>query len=148
VNRSNIPETHPDRWVDLTRGYVTEAILALTQRGFQVDRSWLDPRDPRDATILYTPSVNAPSSESTELRALVWDEETGWRDGRFDGGRPGVRTALDDVSYLGGGPLIEAGELAHRVLEGHRGDLVTYRSYRDVRDGFDDTLRNGAGSWR
>lgn len=143
MNRSYIPETHPDRWVDLTRGYVTEAILALTQRGLQVERSWLDPRDPRDATILYTPSVNA--SSTAEPRALVWDEETGWRDGRFDGGRPGVRTALADVSYIGGGPLIEAGELAHRVLAGHREERGTYRSHRDVRDGFDDTLRNGAG---
>ena len=135
MNQGNIPNAHPDPWVDLTRGYVTEAISALKLRGLQVDRSWLDPCDPRDATIVYT-------SSTVELRALVWDEETGWRDGAFVDGHPGVRTVLSDVSYIDGGPLVRAGELARRVIEGSRGDRRAYRSYREVRDGFDDTLRN------
>jgi len=135
VNQSNTPETHPDPWVDLIRDYVAEAVHALTHRGFQVKRSWLDPRDPRDATILYT-------SSPAESRALVWDEETGWREGTFRDGRPGVRTTLSDVMFVGGGPLVGTDELARRMLDGPRSGRLVYRSYRDVRDGFDDTLRD------
>lgn len=134
MNHSNTPETHPDPWVDLIRDYVTEAVCALTHSGFQVKRSWLDPKDPRDATILYTSSLAEP-------RALVWDEETGWREGAFCGGRPGIRTALSDVAYVGGGPLVGADEFARRMLDGPRNGKLVYRSYGDVRDGFDDTLR-------
>jgi hypothetical protein len=135
VNDMNTPETHPDPWVDLIRDYVTEAVCALTHQGFQVKRSWLDPRDPRDATILYTSSLVEP-------RALVWDEETGWREGRLRDGRPGVRTTLSEVTYLGGGPLVSTDEFVRRMLDGTRNDRAVYRSHSDVRDGFDDTLRD------
>ena len=35
--------------------------------------------------------------------ALVWDEESGWRLGRFLSGEAGRRTELTGVRYLGGG---------------------------------------------
>ncbi len=130
MDKDITPGTHPDPWVDLLGDYVTEAVAALSAGGLQVQRSWLDPSDPRDATIVLAGT-----------RALVFDEVTGWRHGRFLAGQPGMRTALDDVSYLGGGVLLDANELTHRVINTTAEPRRCYRSVTDLRDGFDDALR-------
>ena len=130
MDKDITPGAHPDPWVNLLGGYVTETVAALNAGGLQVQRSWLDPYDPRDATI-----VLAGTS------ALVFDEVTGWRHGRFVTGQPGVRTVLADVSYVGGGVLPGADVLAHRVINGIAAPRRDYRSVADLRDGFDDALR-------
>lgn len=123
------PLKHPDCRVDATRNYVTRCVHALAQQGLVIDRSWLDPSDPRDATVVLADS-----------RALVWDEMTGWRIGLFDSGRPGVRTAIEGAVHLGGGPLPIPAELAGRVISGESTARREYRSYM-ASDGFDDVLR-------
>ena len=66
-----VPAVHPDPWVNVLHGYVTQATERLTAGGLLVERSWLDPRDPRDATIIFSdPAANV----SAEKLALVWDE--------------------------------------------------------------------------
>ena len=107
MDKAITPGGHEDPWVNLLGDYVTEAVAALSSRGIQVQRSWLDPRDPRDATIVLAGT-----------RALVFDEVTGWRYGPFLAGRQGVRTELAEVSYIGGGVLLGADELAHRFING------------------------------
>lgn len=134
MNYNMLPGVHPNPWVDLTRDYVTDTVGALASCGLRVDRSWLDPVHPRDATIVYR------AADAT-VRALVWDEETGWRTGEYVHGEPGVRTELADVSYLGGGVLATPGEVAGRLHSSAAEPRRTYRSMRDVRDGLDDALR-------
>ena len=137
--QDNIPLPHPDLWVDLTRRYVTEAVQALGTGLLKIESSWLDPRDPRDATIVYT----LPGTGSR--RALVWDEMTGWRHGRFESGYQGIRTVLSDVAYLGGGVLPNSTELAGRLLASASEPRREYRSITDLHDGLDDALRDGRG---
>lgn len=122
------PRQHPDFRVDLTRNYVTACVRALIEDGLVIDRSWLDPSGPRDATVVLAGS-----------RALVWDETTGWRSGLFRAGEPGARTVLDDLAHLGGGPLPAPAELAWRVAAGTPVARREHRSYAD-RDGFDERL--------
>jgi hypothetical protein len=124
------PGTHPDPWVNLLGDYVTEAVAALSAGGLQVQRSWLDPSGPRDATIVLAGT-----------RALVFDEVTGWRYGTFVAGQRGVRTALTGVRYVGGGVLLDADELAHRVISGFSAPRREYRSTADLHDGLDDAFR-------
>lgn len=124
------PGKHQDSWVNLLGDYVAEAVAALSSSGLQVQRSWLDPSDPRDATIVLA-----------ETRALVYDEVTGWRHGRFLTGQQGVRTELAEVSYLGGGVLLGADELAHRFVNGFSAPRRQYRSVADLHDGLDDAFR-------
>ncbi len=123
------PRPHPLLHVDATRGYVTDGVRALIGRGLAVDRSWLDPADPRDATIVLRDS-----------HALVWDEMTGWRVGLFRSGEPGVRTVVDAAVHLGGGPLPTPAELAGRLASGVTAPARAYRSYTDS-DGLDAALR-------
>jgi hypothetical protein len=131
------PPAHPDPWVNVTRGYVTKAVEDLTESGLKIDRSWLDPRDPRDATVIFRhPASNVSAAEL----ALVWDEVTGWRCGTFESGQQGVRTVLSDARYLGGGVLLEGPELAGRVLSGASEPRRYYRSAEDRQDGLDDAL--------
>jgi hypothetical protein len=139
VYQDNIPLPHPDVWVDLTRRYVTEAVQALGTGLLKIESSWLDPRDPRDATIVYI----SPGTDSR--RALVWDEVSGWRHGRFESGRPGVRTELSGIAYLGGGVLVSSAELAGRLLASASEPRREYRSVSDLHDGLDDVLRHGKG---
>lgn len=131
------PAPHTDPWVDLLRGYVTESVEALKAGGLLVERSWLDPRDPRDATIIFS---DPASNVSAEKLALVWDEVTGWRRGAFVSGQQGVRTVLSGTSYLGGGVLPGTGEVPGRVLAGTSDMRREYRSVADLRDGLDAAL--------
>jgi hypothetical protein len=130
VNAAITPGLHPDPWVNLLGPYVAETVNALTAGRLQVRRSWLDPSDPRDATIVLADS-----------RALVFDEVTGWRYGQFLSGQPGARTTLADIRYIGGGVLPDARELTHRVVNSTTAPRLEYRSFADLRDGFDDALR-------
>jgi hypothetical protein len=135
---SAAPAAHPDQWVNVLRGYVTRAVDGLTAGGLTVERSWLDPRNPRDATVIF----NHPASNvSAEKLALVWDEVTGWRRGAFVSGEQGVRTVLSGPDYLGGGVLPEDDELIGRLRAGISEPRREYRSFADIRDGLDDTLR-------
>lgn len=131
------PQPHEDPWVDVLRGYVTKSVEDLTQGGLKVERSWLDPRNPRDATIIFT---HPASNVSAEKLALVWDEVTGWRRGVFESGEQGVRTVLSQAVYLGGGVLLEDAGLVRRVLEGVSEPRRKYRSAADLRDGLDSAL--------
>lgn len=124
------PQQHPIPRVETTRNYVTRCVRTLSARGLLVDRSWLDPSDPRDATVVLDDS-----------RALVWDETTGWQFGAFRAGEQGVRTTLDGAVGLGGGPLPAPAELAWRIVSGATAPLVEYRSYT-ASDGFDEVLRS------
>lgn len=129
-----LPSTHPDPRVERTRGYVTAAALALGEAGLTIDRSWMDPLGPRDATIVLADF------------AMVWDEVSGWRRGRFVSGRQGERTVLSAASYVGGGVLIGGRELTTRVLDGASEQGVAYRSSEDMHDGFEDALaQDGLG---
>jgi len=130
---------HLDPWINVTHRYITMAMQSLAEGGLVIDSSWLDPRDPRDATITYTHLRPAFASSASKL-ALVWDEVTGWRRGVFRGGEQGSRTVLTDLRYLGGGVLPDGGELTARVLAGASEPRRDYRSVADLRDGLDDAL--------
>jgi hypothetical protein len=132
------PPAHQDPWVDVLRGYVTRTVEHLSAGGLLVERSWLDPRNPRDATIIFT---HPASNVSTEELALVWDEVTGWRSGVFESGDQGVRTVLSGAIHLGGGVLPEGAELISRVLTGVNEPRREYRQVTELRDGLDDALR-------
>ena len=137
MTENTAPAPHPDPWVDVLRGYVTKAVDHLSEGGLRIDRTWLDPRNPRDATIVFShPASNVKAQEL----ALVWDEVTGWRSGVFESGEQGVRTVLSDTRYLGGGLLLGGRELAGRVLAGAGEPRRAYRSVADLRDGLDDAL--------
>ncbi|MBO3750683.1 hypothetical protein J5X84_31790 [Streptosporangiaceae bacterium NEAU-GS5] len=122
-----IPEPYSHAWLGLAVPYIREVAEALGER---VAAWWDDPFDPRDATVRLCGGW-----------ALVWDEESGWRHGRFLSGVKGVRTALDEVRYLGGG-VLPAPERVIELLDGPYGSPVrpVYRSYTDLGDGFDATL--------
>jgi hypothetical protein len=132
------PAAHPDPWVDVLRGYVTRTVEALATGNLLVERSWTDPYNPRDATIILS---DPATSVSAEKLALVWDEVTGWRRGAFVSGEQGVRTVLSGPDYLGGGVLPEDDELIGRLRAGISEPRREYRSFADIRDGLDDTLR-------
>jgi hypothetical protein len=135
VAETYLPGNHEDPWLNMLHGYVTEAVQALTNQGVSVNRSWLDPRDPRDATIVYD-----------ETNALVWDEEQGWQVGRYESGKQGERTQLTDTRFIGGGVLLEPSAMAHRLVTGATAPQQKLRSYGDVRDGLDDALRRQYGT--
>jgi hypothetical protein len=124
-----MPSGHPDPEVEATRPYITAVVLALLGEGIVVRRSWLDPRGPRDATIVF--GVNS---------ALVWDEETGWRRGEYVSGEQGERTVLARAAALGGGVLPPGTEVAARVKEDVRLTPEVYRKYTDICDGFEVKL--------
>jgi hypothetical protein len=123
------PQQHPVPRVNTTRNYVTRCVRTLLEQGLVIERSWLDPSDPRDATVIFG-----------DTRALVWDETTGWRIGVFRAGEQGVRTTLGGSVQLGGGPLPTPRELAWRIASGATASRREYRSYADS-DGFDEVLR-------
>jgi hypothetical protein len=137
MHLNSTPAAHPDPWVNVLQDYVTQAVERLATGGLLVERSWLDPRDPRDATIIFS---DPASNVSAKKLALVWDEVGGWRRGAFVSGEQGVRTELTDVSFLGGGVLPSEDDLVNRVLAGASEPRRTYRSVADLRDGLDDAL--------
>jgi hypothetical protein len=134
MNNDVLPQPHPDPWIELTRRYVTAAVRALPRAGLEVEHAWLDPRDPRDATIMYSSPANAVPW------ALVWDEETGWRNGLFESGAQGTRTQLSDVRYLGGRVLPSSADLISRLTGGVSEPRRQYRRAGHLRDGLDDAL--------
>ena len=121
---------HEDPFVNRLHSYVTSAVSALSASGLDIREAWLDPCSPRDATIRLARS-----------KALVFDEVSGWRYGDFVSGQPGVRTILDKVTYVGGGVLPDGREVTHRLINGVSGRGPVYRSFADLRDGFEDALR-------
>ncbi|RFU42855.1 hypothetical protein DZF91_04330 [Actinomadura logoneensis] len=126
--RIPVPEHHPDPWVDQIHGYVTHVVETLGRAGVPVEGCWLDPSGPRDATILIR--------SASGRRALVWDEETGWREGRFVRGRQGERTVLDGESHLGGDVLPDGDAVLDRLLSGVREERRAFRVHSDRSDGF------------
>lgn len=126
--RIPVPPHHPDPWVDQIHGYVTHVVETLGRSGVRVETCWLDPSAPRDATIV--------TRSGSTRRALVWDEETGWREGLFVSGRQGERTKLDGVSYLGGDVLLDGDAVLDRLLIGVSETRRMFRSHTDHTDGF------------
>ncbi|MEV0968971.1 DUF6292 family protein [Microtetraspora glauca] len=122
------PEPYSQEWLRLPVSYVRQVAEALGER---VARWWDDPFDPRDATI-----------ELADGTALVWDEESGWRHGRFVSGEQGVRTELADVRYLGGGVLPAPTRVVTLLDDPAYGGTSRpeYRRYTHLGDGFDQAL--------
>jgi hypothetical protein len=138
VSDRRTPAHHSDPWVDLTHGYVrTTAREVAAHRDLTVQDCWLDPMGPRDATVLYRP-------RGAGLMALVWDEDGGWRAGRFVTGRPGRRTVLADDRHLGGGVLPGPTEVLARLRAGVRAPALALRSHTALRDGLDERLAHWA----
>ncbi|MFI9560711.1 DUF6292 family protein [Nonomuraea endophytica] len=119
-----MPVPYSQEWLRLPLGYVSSVAAAVEQVMW-----WDDPFDPRDATILLAGGD-----------ALVWDEESGWRRGRFFSGEQGVRTVLAGVRYLGGGVLPSPAEVVALMARGGGRTRVVHRSFRDLHDGFDARL--------
>jgi hypothetical protein len=134
---NSAPAAHPDPWVNVLHRYVMQVVERLPTGGLLVERSWLDPRDPRDATVIFS---DPASNLSADKLALVWDEVTGWRRGTFVSGEQGVRTVLTNESHIGGGVLPAEDDVVNRVLAGAKEPARAYRSVADLRDGLDDAL--------
>lgn len=121
-------------WVELPRFYVDATRAALAATGIPATESWIDPMDPRDATIVLA------------SLALVWDEVSGWRYGRFVSGHKGVRTVLEDERSFGGELLPEPTMVAAAtrcVLDGTvigAAERPAFRHYTDLGDGTDELL--------
>jgi hypothetical protein len=121
-------------WVELPGFYVDATRTALEAAGIPVADSWIDPMDPRDATIVL------------ESLALVWDEVGGWRHGRFVSGRKGVRTVLEDGRSFGGGLLPEPSMVVAAVRCVLDGTVIgtqerpVFRHCTDLGDGTDERL--------
>lgn len=128
-----MPPPHEDAALDVLRPYISSTVSALMVAGIECAESWLDPRGPRDATI-----------KLSDTRAVVWDEETGWRIGAYLDGEQGIRTRLADARYLGGGVLPAPRELARRVAEGITEPRRKWRDHDDAIDVFDDEVRAAA----
>jgi len=125
---------HPDPFVNSSAPYIAALMDALAGRDIRILAAWQDPRDPRDATIVLKRPGKSPE-------ALVWDEETGLRAGRFVKGQQGERTELAGAVYLGGGLLPHPQEAVKRFLGGVNKQKIVYRWHTDTRDGFEDHLR-------
>lgn len=84
-----LPAPHPLPEIDAIRPYITEVVVALEMSGIDVNRSWLDPARPIDATIVIGDDI-----------ALVWDEWGGWVIGTYISGHQGERTVIDGAIRL------------------------------------------------
>ncbi|MEW2358542.1 DUF6292 family protein [Spirillospora sp. NPDC029432] len=133
MSDSTLPARHEDPALDLLRPYITASARALQAAGIELERSWLDPSGPRDATIVCR--------LEGETRALVWDEETGWRIGGFVSGRPGERTRLADARYLGQEVLPLPQAVADAVVTGSAHPRRKFRSHSDDTESFDAEVR-------
>src|SRR6478609_3571401 len=85
-------EPYTEEWLRQPALYVSRVVGAL---GAEAVDWWEGPCDPRTVTILLTGGD-----------ALVWDEESGWRRGRYVSGDRGLCTVLAEARYLGGGLLL------------------------------------------
>jgi len=125
-------EPYTEEWRDQPFRYACLVVEAL---GEAVESWWRGPCDPRTVTIRLTGGD-----------ALVWDEESGWRRGRYVSGGPAVPTLLTDTRYLGGGLLLSPERVPSAVADARAGVgnstawRPSYRSYRHHRDGFDLAL--------
>ncbi|WP_433187116.1 DUF6292 family protein [Actinoallomurus sp. CA-150999] len=143
MNRLPVPGTHD--WVELPAHYLGATCAALTAAGIAVAESWVDPMDPRDATILLAVRPSSVLHADVPL-ALVWDEMSGWRYGRFVSGRKGIRTRLDQERSFGGDLLPEPAMVAATMQCVFQGALVgaterpRFRHYADLGDGTDERL--------
>lgn len=133
---SALPQPYTPAWVMMPEDYVRRVADALNEAGVAVAKWWIDPADPRDATIRVMDGS----------LALVWDEETGWRCGPFVAGEQGVRTQLARAVYLGTEVLPEPAAVVAALRASAASDApvrttpTVYRSYRDLHDGFDSRL--------
>jgi Family of unknown function (DUF6292) len=125
---------HPDPQVDMARPYIAAAAMACQTRGLQINRLWLDPRDPVDATIVLA-----------ESRALLWSEDQGWVLGDLVSGRPGERTVLNDTKALGGSVLIGPDRLAWLVTTGRVLPPFRPRQFANGANGHDGLYHQLAG---
>ncbi|GAA3094424.1 DUF6292 family protein [Streptosporangium carneum] len=125
-------EPYTEEWRRQPAFYVSRVVQAM---GAEVTDWWEGPCDPRAATILLTGGD-----------ALVWDEESGWRRGRYVSGDHDRCTVLADSRYLGGGLLPSPDRVPAAVADALAGVgnstawRPCYRSYRHYRDGFDLAL--------
>ena len=135
-----LPAPHSDPSLEVLRPYIAQTVRWLEASSVQVERSWLDPAAPRDATIVF--------QIGSERHAFVWDEETGWRHGPFESGRPGIRTVLSkDVHvHLGGGLVPHPHDVATRFTSGVSEPPRKYRKYTEEPERLDDYLRNLYGA--
>ncbi|WP_460301990.1 DUF6292 family protein [Actinocorallia aurea] len=109
--------------------------MELQRRGYVVERAHVDPCGPRDYTIVFRDKV------SSQLYALVWDEESGVRHGFFLSGRQGELTRLANVVHLGGSVLPSPADVVDRMESGVSEPYRRFRSHTDLGSGFDDLLR-------
>lgn len=125
-------EPYSDEWMRQPVGYVERVVAAL---GAEVADWWEGPCDPRHATVRLA-----------DGSALVWDEESGWRLGRFVSGSRGEHAELSEVRYLGHGLLPKPSRVPEALSEARGGVGASsawkpcYRSHRNCRDGFDVAL--------
>jgi hypothetical protein len=134
MSDKTMPARHEDPLLDLFRPYIAATAQALLAEGVELERSWLDPSGPRDATIVCR--------VEGEHSALVWDEESGWRLGRFVSGRQGERTRLSEERFLGEDVLPEPREVAQKVLTGgFTRPARKFRDHSDAPDAFDAKVR-------
>ena len=133
-----LPAPHSDPSLEVLRPYIAQTVRCLEAFSVQVERSWLDPVRPRDATIVC--QING------ERHAVVFDEETGWRYGHFENGWPGVRTLLVGAVHMGGGLLPSPDEVATRFVSGVSEPACKYRIYSDETERFDGQVRTLYGA--
>jgi hypothetical protein len=130
-----LPSPGTLEWVELPAHYVGATCAALVAAGITVDASWIDPMDPRDATVRLGGGLS-----------LVWDEVGGWRHGRFVSGHKGVRTVLEGERSFGGELLPEPAMVAAAarcVVDGMpvgTPERPEFRQYTDLGDGTDEAL--------
>lgn len=131
-------EPYTDEWLRQPVGYLRRVVDVL---GTEVTDWWEGPCDPRDATVRLG-----------DGSALVWDEESGWRLGRFVSGERGAHAELADVRYLGHGLLPKPERVSEALSDARTGVGASsawrpcYRSHRNCRDGFDVALDFYTGS--
>ncbi|MGW4425400.1 DUF6292 family protein [Streptosporangium sp. NPDC004631] len=125
-------EPYTEEWLHQPTLYVSRVVEALRS---EVVGWWEGPYDPRTITVLLI-----------DGDALVWDEESGWRCGRYVIGDREHCTILTDTRYLGGGLLLTPERVPDAIADARAGLgnstawRPCYRSYRHYRDGFDRAL--------
>lgn len=125
-------EPYSDEWLRQPVSYVQQVVNLL---GVEVIGWWEGPCDPRDATV-----------QLKDGSALVWDEESGWRLGRFVSGGRGEHIELAEARYLSGGLLPKPERVSGLLADARAGVGASsawrpcYRSHRNCRDGFDLAL--------